>query len=109
MDNVNKSINNNTKTDLWVRSWTKSFTWRIVGIVILVVLSYFITGSWVEASLITFVFHAIRLILYVLHERAWELTAWGRATNPGINMFWFYFWLLILLIAFAAIGVMGCL
>jgi uncharacterized membrane protein len=109
MDNINKIINNNTKADLWVRSWTKSFTWRIVGIVILILLSYLITGSWVEASLITFVFHAIRLILYVLHERAWELTAWGRATNPGINMFWFYFWLVLLIIAFAAIGVMGCL
>jgi uncharacterized membrane protein len=100
---------NNTKIDSWVRSWTKSFTWRVTGIVILILLSYFITGSWVEASLITFVFHAIRVVLYVVHERAWELTAWGRATNPGINMFWFYFWLVSLMLAFAAIVVIGSL
>ena len=103
------NINKNTKTDSWVRSWTKSFTWRVLGIVILILLSYCITGSWVEASLITFVFHAIRVVLYVLHERAWELTAWGRATNPGVNMFWFYFWLAILILAFAAIVMIGSL
>ena len=92
-------------SDSWVRSWTKSFTWRIIGIVILVVLSYFITGNWIEASVITFIFHAIRVVLYVLHERAWELTIWGRATNT--NMFWFYFWLLILIFAFGGIVVVG--
>ena len=102
-------FNKNTKADSWVRSWTKSFTWRVLGIVILILLSYFITGSWVEASLITFVFHAIRVVLYVLHERAWELTAWGRATNPGINMFWFYFWLVMLILAFAGIVMVGSL
>jgi len=103
-------FNKNTKTDSWVRSWTKSFTWRVLGIVILILLSYFITGSWVEASLITFVFHAIRVVLYVLHERAWELTAWGRAANPGsINMFWFYFWLVMLILAFAGIAMVGSL
>ena len=105
------NINKNTKTDSWVRSWTKSFTWRVLGIVILILLSYCITGSWVEASLITFVFHAIRVVLYVLHERAWELTAWGRvqtqANDP--SMFWFYFWLAILILAFAAIALIGSL
>jgi len=99
----------NTNTDSWVRSWTKSFTWRVLGIVIYILLSYLITGSWVKASLITFVFHAIRVVLYVLHERIWELTAWGRATNPGINMFWFYFWLAILILAFAGIVMIGSL
>jgi len=103
--------NKNTLIDSWVRSWTKSFTWRVIGIVILILLSYFITGSWVEASLITFVFHGIRVVLYVLHERAWELTAWGRvqtqAQDP--NMFWFYFWLVILILAFAGIVAIGSL
>jgi uncharacterized membrane protein len=98
-----------TANDSWVRSWTKSFTWRIVGIVILILLSYAITGSLVEASLITFVFHAIRLVLYVLHERIWELTAWGRAANHSTNMFWFYFWLVILIFTFAAIIILGML
>ena len=101
------SVNKDTRKDSWVRSWTKSFTWRVLGIVILLVLTYLITKSWAEASLITVVFHAIRVVLYVLHERAWEFTAWGRAANPGITMFWFYFWLLILIFAFAAIVLVG--
>jgi len=56
----------------------KVIYWRVLGIVILILLAYFITGSWVEASLITLIFHGVRMVLYVLHERAWELTAWGR-------------------------------
>lgn len=99
------NIKRNTIMDSWVRSWTKSFTWRVLGIVILILLSYFITGSWVEASLITFVFHAIRLVLYVLHERAWELTAWGRVQNQAqeMKMFWFYFWLVVMILSFSGI------
>jgi uncharacterized membrane protein len=98
-----------TVNDLWVRSWTKSFTWRVLGIIILILISYFITGSWAKSSLITIIFHGIRVVLYVLHERAWELTAWGRITNSGINMFWFYFWLVILILVFAAIVIIGTL
>ena len=103
------SISRGTVNDSWVRSWTKSFTWRILGIVILILLSYFITGSWVEASLITLVFHGIRVVLYVIHERVWELTAWGRVANHSTNMFWFYFWMALLILAFVAIVIIGTL
>ncbi|MHC1635402.1 MAG: DUF2061 domain-containing protein [Candidatus Methanospirareceae archaeon] len=98
-------INKNAIRDSWIRSWTKSFTWRVLGIVILVLISYFVTGSLAKASVITFVFHGIRVVLYVLHERAWELIEWGRSEET--NMFWFFFWLIIMIIAFVAIGVMG--
>ncbi|HDN68178.1 MAG TPA: DUF2061 domain-containing protein [Methanomicrobia archaeon] len=93
--------------DMWVRSITKAATWRILGILILILLCFSITGNLVESSLITFVFHAVRMILYVLHERAWELTAWGCTTNPCVNMFWFYFWQGVLVLAFAGIVVVG--
>jgi len=95
----------NAIRDSWIRSWTKSFTWRVLGIVILVLISYFVTGSLAKASVITFAFHGIRVVLYVLHERAWELIEWGRSEET--SMFWFFFWLIIMIIAFVAIGIMG--
>jgi len=52
-----------------VRSWTKSITWRIIGFIILFIL----TGSW-EVSII---FHAIRFVLYFFHERIWNKFDWG--------------------------------
>lgn len=64
--------------DSRLRSWVKSITWRIIGIVILGVLSWFFTRDWEQTTLITVTFHAIRVVLYYFHERAWERTDFGR-------------------------------
>ena len=60
------------------RSWAKSITWRVAGIIILGGLSWLFTRGWRETALITITFNAIRLILYYFHERAWERISWGR-------------------------------
>ena len=60
------------------RSWAKSITWRVMGIIILGGLSWLFTRGWRETALITITFNAIRLILYYFHERAWEKISWGR-------------------------------
>ena len=49
-----------------------------MGIVILGALAWLFTRDWQETTLITITFHAIRLVLYYFHERAWERTGWGR-------------------------------
>lgn len=64
------------------RAWVKSIVWRIIGIVILGGISWVITKSWKEMTLITFVFHGIRVVLYYFHERIWEKIRWGRIMHP---------------------------
>ncbi len=64
------------------RSWVKSITWRIFGVVLLGAISYAITRDWAQMTLITALFHGIRLILYYFHERIWESVAWGRIRHP---------------------------
>lgn len=64
--------------DTNIRSWAKSITWRIAGVVILGALAWIFTRNWEETTLITVTFHAIRLVLYYFHERCWERVAWGR-------------------------------
>ncbi len=64
--------------DTRLRAWTKSITWRLIGIVILGALAWLFTQDWKETTLITITFHTIRLVLYYYHERAWERIAWGR-------------------------------
>ena len=64
------------------RSWAKSIAWRIIGIALLGLIAYLITGDWKEMSLITILFHGIRVILYYYHERAWERISWGRIKHP---------------------------
>lgn len=60
------------------RSWVKSITWRLIGIVMLGAISWLFTHDWEQASLITVTFHGFRLVLYYYHERYWEKIEWGR-------------------------------
>ncbi len=72
--------------DTKLRSWVKSIVWRVIGIVILGALAWLFTRDWLETSLITITFHAIRVVLYYFHERAWERIDWGR--NPEIKEYY---------------------
>ena len=60
------------------RSWLKSLTWRMLGIVILVAIAYPVTGSWGQTGLVAGIFHTIRFLLYFAHERIWLRIDWGR-------------------------------
>jgi uncharacterized membrane protein len=68
--------------DTKARSWVKSVVWRLIGIVVLGAISYAITGSWKQMTLITVIFHSIRVVLYYYHERVWERIKWGRLKHP---------------------------
>lgn len=84
--------------DLKIRSLTKSFTWRALGVFILLPLTYLFTGKWESAALLTLVFHLIRMVLYYYHERLWERVSWGRGNND--NRIWLYLSLVLLVISF---------
>ena len=60
----------------------KSILWRVIGIVVLGTISYAITGNWKQMTLITVLFHSIRVVLYYYHERVWERIKWGRLKHP---------------------------
>ena len=42
--------------DTPIRSWAKSITWRVIGIVLLGLITYLITHDWKEMAVITVVF-----------------------------------------------------
>lgn len=86
------------KIDHSLRSWTKSFTWRFIGVLILLPLTYAFTGKWESAAAVTLSFHVIRMILYYFHERIWERITWGRTVK--VNRIPFYVSLIILLLSF---------
>ena len=53
------------------RSALKSLIWRIVGIVLLALITYLYTGSMITMGLITLIHHSVFLVVYYLHERMW--------------------------------------
>ena len=59
------------------RSWVKSVTWRVLGILILGVITLGLTNSWQITTGLTALFHAIRVVLYYFHERLWDRVDWG--------------------------------
>ncbi|MEW5692936.1 MAG: DUF2061 domain-containing protein [Candidatus Hydrogenedentota bacterium] len=68
--------------DTKLRSMVKSIVWRVIGIIILAVIAYATTSSIKEMTIITLLFHSIRVILYYIHERVWEHINWGRLKHP---------------------------
>ena len=64
------------------RSWAKSVSWRLIGIVYLAVLALVLTGSWKETGMLTVLFHGVRLVMYYAHERLWARVSWGRLKHP---------------------------
>lgn len=64
------------------RSMVKSLTWRIVGVVLLGGIAYAVTRDWKEMSIITIIFHSVRMVLYYFHERIWLRINWGMIRHP---------------------------
>jgi uncharacterized membrane protein len=53
------------------RHFLKTITWRIIGTLDTMVISWVITGSWKWGLAIGGVEVFTKMILYFLHERAW--------------------------------------
>lgn len=60
------------------RSVVKSVSWRTLGTVDTMVISYLITGSTVMAASIGSIEVVTKMLLYYFHERAWNRISLGR-------------------------------
>lgn len=59
-------------TESHLRSAVKSIIWRILGVLVLATVTFIVTRNWIQTGLITFIHHAMFLVIYYLHERAWQ-------------------------------------
>jgi uncharacterized membrane protein len=64
-------INVSDRADKPIKSFMKSLSWRIVGTLDTMVISYFITGRFTVAVSIGSVEVITKTILYYFHERLW--------------------------------------
>ena len=60
------------------RSVVKTISWRAVGTLDTVIISYLITGSLKMAASIGTIELVTKMILYYYHERAWNKISLGR-------------------------------
>lgn len=64
-----------------IRSIAKAVSWRVVGTIDTLVVSYFVLGGegrLKEATAIAVVDFVTKMVLYFAHERVWNKIKWGR-------------------------------
>lgn len=74
----NKKKENAKTNERWSRSLLKSISWRIIGTLDTIVISYVITGELAFALSIGGVELITKMVLYVVHERLWNNVKWGK-------------------------------
>ncbi|QLE01763.1 DUF2061 domain-containing protein [Galbibacter sp. BG1] len=72
------SGNKSATSDKISRSIAKSVSWRIVGTIDTILISWFITGTISLALSIGLIELVTKMTLYFFHERLWERIKWGK-------------------------------
>ena len=60
------------------RSIVKTISWRVVGTLATVIISYVITGTLALAFSIGGIELVSKMVLYFFHERVWNNLKWGK-------------------------------
>ena len=60
------------------RSLAKTVSWRAVGSIDTMVITYIVTGNWKFGLAVGSIEVISKIILYYIHERIWERIKWGK-------------------------------
>ena len=70
--------NSNTSEEKVKRSLAKTISWRVIGTIDTILISWLITGAITLALSIGTIELISKMILYFFHERAWNKIKWGK-------------------------------
>ncbi len=73
-----KTFATDIKSEKPKRSIVKSLSWRIIGTIDTVLISWLVTGTLTVAFSIGTVELFTKMILYFFHERLWNTINWGK-------------------------------
>jgi len=59
------------------RTLIKSLTWQTSGLIVMTVVTWFVTGSLVDGGAIAVSGALIGFFSYMVHERLWSRVRWG--------------------------------
>ncbi len=66
------------KSEKPIRSIVKAISWRIVGTIDTLIISFFITQKISLAASIASLEVLTKMVLYFFHERIWNKVKWGK-------------------------------
>ena len=61
-----------------MRSIAKSISWRVVGTIDTILISWIVTGTLTMAFSIGTIELVTKMLLYFFHERVWNSISWGK-------------------------------
>ncbi len=71
--------NEQAKSDeIAARSVVKTISWRIIGTLDTILISWLVTGTLTVAISIGSIELITKMVLYFLHERAWNFIKWNK-------------------------------
>lgn len=73
-----KGYETDIRSEKPIRSVVKAISWRVVGTIDTIVISWFITGELTMALTIGSIEVITKMILYYGHERIWNLIKWRK-------------------------------
>ena len=60
-----------------IRSVTKSISWRVLASLATILLVFIFTRNWIISIEVGSLEVAVKIVLYYLHERVWNIMEWG--------------------------------
>lgn len=73
-----KSFKEAQSSEKPLRSVIKALSWRVIGTLDTLIVSYVLTGEIVLATSIASIDFITKLLLYFFHERIWNKIKWGK-------------------------------
>ncbi len=64
--------------DSTIRTLAKTLTWQTSGLIVMMAITYVVTGSLLDGGIVAVVSAATGTCFYVIHERLWSRVRWGR-------------------------------
>ncbi|AUC86157.1 hypothetical protein CW731_13075 [Polaribacter sp. ALD11] len=73
-----KSFEEDKTSEKPLRSVIKALSWRLIGTLDTLIVSYLLTGEIGLATSIASIDFITKLVLYFFHERIWNKIKWGK-------------------------------
>lgn len=73
-----KKYSEDKKSEKPIRSVAKAVSWRVIGTLDTLLISYLLTGKVAIAASIASIDFITKMFLYFFHERIWNKINWGK-------------------------------
>ena len=77
-ETAEKGFEADIKSEKPIRSIVKAMSWRVIGTIDTMIISWFITGELTMALSIGSIEVVTKMMLYYGHERIWNLIKWRK-------------------------------